>query len=111
MSKIFSDDFMVNIYTDNPNNAFFLNSMEATKNATIPEDIVNNGSIFAFLLLNFPDYIPMVPSHWLSQDNPSHYNQIFVSISFLIIGIPANIGHILVFLAFIRLVNDSLHYY
>ena len=110
MSKIFSDDFMVNTYTDNPNNAFFLNSMEATKNATIPEDIVNNGSIFAFLLLNFPDYIPMVPSHWLSQDNPSYYNQIFVSISFLIIGIPANIGHILVFLAFARLVNDSLHY-
>ena len=37
MSKIFSDDFMVNTYTDNPNNAFFLNSMEATKNATIPD--------------------------------------------------------------------------
>ena len=68
MSKIFSDDFMVNTYTDNPNNAFFLNSMEATKNATVPEDIVNNGSIFAFLLLNFPDYIDHPRCSAVSQE-------------------------------------------
>ena len=97
---------MINELRYKPNKAFF--SMAEMNNATLSEGIGNYSSIFASLLKISPDYIPMVPEHWLFQDVPSHNYQLFVSIAFLVIGIPANVGHILVFLSFARYINDTL---
>ena len=100
---------MATEFKDNPDNSFFTITSDFYNNMTMPEQPVSNRSILAFLLSNFPSYIEMVPSHWLSQDLPSHGIQAFVSIAFLIIGIPANIGHILVFLAFAKYVLKYLY--
>ena len=91
---------MTKEFKGDPSNIFY-SMVPQTYNNTMPEQPVSNNSILAFLLLNFPNYIEMVPSHWLSQDMPSHGLQAYVSVAFLIIGIPANIGHLLVFLAFV----------
>ena len=107
MSNSIFDDLMAKEFKGNPSNIFYTKVPE-TNNDTMPEQPVSNNSILAFLLLNFPNYIEMVPSHWLSQDMPSHGLQAYVSIAFLIIGIPANIGHLLVFLAFVRYATLNL---
>ena len=99
-------DLMINELEYKPNEIFF--SKAEMNNTTMSEGTVNDSSIFASLLKISPDFIPMVPEHWLFQDIPSHNYQLFVSIAFLVIGIPANIGHILVFLAFVRYTNDTL---
>ena len=99
-------DLMINELRYKPNEIFF--SMAKMNNTTMSEGTVNDSSIFASLLKTSPDYIPMVPEHWLFQDIPSHKYQLFVSIAFLVLGVPANIGHILVFLAFVRYINDIL---
>ena len=62
----------------------------------------SNNSLFAFLLSTAPQYIEMVPNHWLKQDMPSYNVQTIVAILFLAICIPANIGQILIFVAYGR---------
>ena len=59
-------------------------------------------SILEFLLLTAPEFVKMVPSHWLEQILPPSYGQLSISIAFMIIGIPAHICHIIVFLTYIR---------
>ena len=98
------EDFMMQNFIDNPNEIFY--SGAAMNNTKLLENLVNNRSIFASLLRISPEYIPMVPGHWLFKDILSYDYQLFVSIVFLLIGIPANVGHILVFLAFARYKTD-----
>ena len=62
----------------------------------------SNNSLMAFLLENAPEYIPVVPSHWLKQEMPSHNIQTYAAITILMICIPAHIGHLLIFVAFGR---------
>ena len=59
-------------------------------------------SLLTFLMDTEPSYIQVVPPHWLKLDAPSYYFQIFIAVAFLVISIPANIGHILVFLSYAR---------
>ena len=59
-------------------------------------------SILEFLLQTAPEYIKSVPKHWLKQDLPPANGQTYLSIAFLIIGIPAHLCHIVVFLAYAR---------
>ena len=59
-------------------------------------------SILKFLLETNPEYIKLVPNHWLKQDLPPANGQTYLSIAFLIIGIPAQLCHIVVFLAYAR---------
>ena len=75
--------------------------LEENGNETLPLDASNN-SLLAFLLENAPEYIPVVPSHWLKHEMPSHNIQTYAAIMFLIICIPAHIGHLLIFVAFGR---------
>jgi hypothetical protein len=62
----------------------------------------SNNSLIAFLLSTAPQYIEVVPNHWLKQDLPSYNVQTIVAILFLAICIPANIGQILIFVAYGR---------
>ncbi len=70
-------------------------------NGTLPLGVLNN-SLLDFLLENAPEYIPVVPSLWLKQEMPSHNIQTYAAIMFLIICIPAHIGHLLIFVAYGR---------
>ena len=55
-----------------------------------------------FLLDKHPDYIEVVPTHWLEQEAPEPYVQTSASILLLFICVPANISQLLVFYAFHR---------
>ena len=71
-------------------------------NATADNDDVTDESLLSFLLDNAPDFISMVPEHWLRQYSPSRDARYHVAIAFLVICLPANIGHLLTFIAFGR---------
>ena len=71
-------------------------------NATADNDDVTDESLLSFLLDNAPDFVSMVPEHWLRQYSPSRDARYHVAIAFLVICLPANIGHLLTFIAFGR---------
>ena len=90
----------------NPDKAFFsdVNTTEEelqSNETNAPTEAYNN-TLFSFLLNTAPNYIEMVPYNWLQQDQPSYNIQTFVAILFLIICVPANIGQILIFVAYGR---------
>ena len=68
----------------------------------MPKNFSMNISFREFLFENFPEYIEVVPHHWLEQERPSYHIQLCVSIFFLCIGIPGNFCQILVFVAYGR---------
>ena len=55
-----------------------------------------------FLVDKVPDYIPHVPDHWLDEHVLSFHIQVSLAILFLMICIPGNFGHLLVFIAYSR---------
>ena len=55
-----------------------------------------------FLQNTVPEYIKVVPSHWLEGYPPRPEIQLTISIIFLFICIPGNISQILVFIAYFR---------
>ena len=55
-----------------------------------------------FLVDKVPDYIPHVPDHWLDEHMLSFHIQVSLAILFLMICIPGNFGHLLVFIAYSR---------
>ena len=63
---------------------------------------ITDESLLFFLLDNAPDFISMVPEHWLRQYSPSRDARYHVATAFLVICLPANIGHLLTFVAFGR---------
>ena len=108
MSEIFNPNYGTSQQID-PSNAFVINKnntlIETEKNFT---NFINSchgetdKSLFSFLLNNVPDFVPAVPGHWLRQDFPSYNNRFYVALSFLIICLPSNIGHLVAFSAFVR---------
>ena len=62
-----------------------------------------NGTLRTFLLDRVPDYIQNVPDHWLDEHVLSINIQVYVAMVFLVICIPGNLGHLLVFIAYARL--------
>ena len=64
----------------------------------------SNGSstLRDFLQQSKPEFIRVVPNHWLDQAPPVHDTQITISILLLFICVPANISQILVVYAFSR---------
>ena len=86
----------------------FLSSCElkfsATHNDTsykLTEDH-NQTSLGAYLCEKDPDYISVVPNHWLSQDQPVPDIQTYTSIYLLILCVSGNISQLLVMTAFKR---------
>ena len=61
-----------------------------------------NITLRQFLLETVPEYIDNVPNHWLESHPLSHNVQICIAVMFLMICIPGNLGHILVFTAYYR---------
>ena len=62
-----------------------------------------NDTLRTFLLDRVPDYIQNVPDHWLDEHVLSINIQVYVAMVFLVICIPGNLGHLLVFIAYTRL--------
>ena len=62
-----------------------------------------NDTLRTFLLDRVPDYIQNVPDHWLDEHVLSINIQVYVAMVFLVICIPGNLGHLLVFIAYARL--------
>ena len=64
----------------------------------------SNGSetLRDFLEQSKPEFIRVVPNHWLDQAPPVHDTQITISILLLFICVPANISQILVVYAYSR---------
>ena len=62
-----------------------------------------NDTLRAFLLDRVPEYIENVPDHWLDEHVLSINIQVYVAMVFLVICIPGNLGHLLVFIAYTRL--------
>ena len=56
----------------------------------------------AYLCEKNPDYVEMVPNHWLTQDQPVPEIQTFTSIFLLVLSITGNTSQLLVMSAFIR---------
>ena len=108
MSEIFNPNYGTSQQID-PSNAFVINKnntlIETEKNFT---NFINSSlgetdkSLFSFLLVNAPDFVSVVPGHWLRQDFPSYNARFYVALSFLIICLPSNIGHLIAFSAFVR---------
>ena len=71
-------------------------------NLTVYNADIAKESLLSFLLDNAPDFISMVPEHWLRQYSPSLDARYHVAMAFLVICMPANIGHLLTFIAFGR---------
>ena len=61
-----------------------------------------NATLRTYFLQRVPEYIKVVPNHWLEQDQPLPDVQFYVAVTFLIICIPANISELLVILAYVR---------
>ena len=61
-------------------------------------------TLHSFLASHSPEYIDVVPWHWLEQDLPRVDVQIYASVVFLLICIPGNVGQILVITAYCRYV-------
>ena len=108
MSEIFRPNYERSLKID-PSHAFVMSNnntlIETEKN--IPNFInssfgESDKSLFSFLLSNAPDFVPAVPGHWLRQDFPSYNDRFYVALSFLIICLPSNIGHLVAFSAFVR---------
>ena len=55
-----------------------------------------------FLLETVPEYIDNVPTHWLEAHPLSHNVQICIAVMFLMICIPGNLGHLLIFTTYYR---------
>ena len=62
-----------------------------------------NDTLRTFLLDRVPEYIDNVPDHWLDEHVLSINIQVYVAMVFLVICIPGNLGHLLVFIAYARL--------
>ena len=62
----------------------------------------NKTSLKSYLCEIEPDYISVVPNHWLSQDQPVPDIQTYTSIYLLILCVPGNISQLLVMTAFKR---------
>ena len=62
-----------------------------------------NDTLRTFLLDRVPEYIDNVPDHWLDEHVLSINIQVYVAMVFLVICIPGNLGHLLVFIAYTRL--------
>ena len=62
-----------------------------------------NDTLRTFLLDRVPEYIENVPDHWLDEHVLSINIQVYVAMVFLVICIPGNLGHLLVFIAYTRL--------
>ena len=64
----------------------------------------SNGSdtLRDYLLNSKPDFIQVVPAHWLDQPPPVPDTQLAISIILLFICVPANISQILVVYAYSR---------
>lgn len=61
-----------------------------------------NTTFHEFLLERYPEYIEVVPKHWLELGQPKPDVQLYISIILLVVCIPGNISQILVFLAYAR---------
>jgi hypothetical protein len=68
----------------------------------IMEEETANDTLRFFLLERMPEYIDNVPTHWLEEHILSPDVQLYVAMIFLVICIPANLGQILVFIAYAR---------
>ena len=67
-----------------------------------------NDTLRTFLLDRVPEYIENVPYHWLDEHVLSINIQVYVAMVFLVICIPGNLGHLLVFIAYTRLDSKML---
>jgi hypothetical protein len=62
-----------------------------------------NKTLRSFLLETVPEYIDNVPvENWLEAPPLSHNVHICIAVIFLMICIPGNLGHLLVFTAYYR---------
>ena len=59
-------------------------------------------SLYEYLKETTPSYIRVVPKHWLELEKPDHDIQIYMSVLFLLIGIPGNVSQLLVIFAYAR---------
>ena len=59
-------------------------------------------SLYEYLKETTPSYIKVVPTHWLELEKPDHDIQIYMSVLFLLIGIPGNVSQLLVIFAYAR---------
>ena len=66
------------------------------------DDETGNKTLRQFLLERAPEYIDRVPKHWLEEHQLSNNVQICMAVLLLIICIPGNVGHVLVFTAYSR---------
>ena len=59
-------------------------------------------SLRSFLLQTYPEYIEVVPNHWLEQEPPKYDVQLTISIFLLVICVSGNVSQLLVIVAFMR---------
>ena len=80
-----------------------MNSTNSTSgfNNTANELLLSK-TLYAFLLKNLPEYIQIIPKHLLYQDYMSYSVQVLVATLFLIICVPTNLAHLLVFSTYSR---------
>ena len=64
--------------------------------------LINETLLIGFLSKTRPELIQLIPKHWLYQQFMSHEVQICVAILFLVICVPTNVGHLLVFATYGR---------
>ena len=69
---------------------------------TITSREIANNSLYAFLKKTEPEFITVVPEHWLNEEKPVRGVQFWFAVLFLIVCIPGSISQLLVFLAYSR---------
>ena len=75
--------------------------MNVTKgfNNSVHEKLCDN-CLLTYLVETVPEFVKVVPKHWLLEDVPFFHIQTIVALLLLVICVPANIAHILIFVAY-----------
>ena len=74
-----------------------------TNTGNASKEILRNMSFRTFLLsTTVPEYVNVVPNHWLEQDPPLREAQVLISTIFFCISVAGNICQLLVMAAYTR---------
>ena len=72
------------------------------KSAIATDGVIVTETLYTFLNKTYPEFLDVVPCHWLEQHGPTANVELFISIAFLIICVPGNVSQLLVLGAYAR---------
>lgn len=75
--------------------------MDSEINVTLTDSSCD-ACLNSFLLKNAPDFVEMVPNHWLETAEPERIIQIGIGIALIFICTPAIIGQLSVLISYYR---------